>query len=473
MVVLKFGGTSVENADAIDRVLRIVTSRASEQPVVVVSALAGVTDQLLATANSALAGDLVRSLKQLASMRERHESLVRALLSEAADEVLPHLAVLFDELEGVLRGIAALRQLTPRTTDQVASFGERLSSAILVAALRHDGLAAELVDSRECIVTNDRHTEAEPIIDLTYERVAARVLPVVEQGIVPVLPGFIAATVEGATTTLSRGGSDFTAALVGAALQADRIEIWTDTDGVLTADPRVEPAARTVESLSFDEAATCAAFGAKVLHPATLWPARQKGIPVHVLNSLRPGHRGTRVGPASHSRRQRCKSIAIKQGIASIDITAADGLRSDAFLQQLFTSLEQHGCTTDLVCVADRKVSALCDARRVTDELLADLASLGGVRVRRDLAIVCLIGERLRDYPEITAHLLALNADLEIQLVAQGPSEVSVAVALSEGNAAKAVRRLHRAFFENSDAVLTPPTLGVLSSGIQSSLAAD
>ena len=296
MIVMKFGGTSVEDAKAIERTAAIVKGRLAQKPVVVVSAMAKVTDQLLAMGRAAGTGDRKTALKLSRALRERHYNAAGELLGTALfTQFHGDLGVDFDALDELLRGIAAVGELTPRTTDHVAAFGELLSSKIITAALSARGMASLLVDSRECIVTDNTHTRATPLFEESNQRLESKLAPLLAADRVPVMGGFIGSTKAGITTTIGRGGSDFSAAIVGAALGAERIEIWTDVDGMMTTDPNLCPEARRIKVISFDEAAELAYFGAKVLHPATVLPAVQKNIPVYILNSRNPSCEGTRI----------------------------------------------------------------------------------------------------------------------------------------------------------------------------------
>ena len=316
MIVMKFGGTSVQDAEAIDRAASIVRERLPQKPVVVVSAMAKVTDQLLTMARAAGAGDRKAALKLSRALRERHYNTAGELLGTALfTQFHSDLGVEFEALDELLRGIAAVGELTPRTTDHVAAFGEVLSSRIVKAAFAARGIEAALIDSRQCIVTDSAHTRATPLMQETHERLQAKVQPAVGEGCVPVMGGFIGATKAGVTTTIGRGGSDYSAAIVGAELGAERIEIWTDVDGMMTTDPNLCPDARRIKVISFDEAAELAYFGAKVLHPATVLPAIQKNIPVYILNSRNPECEGTRIAARVPHCRNYFKAIAAKKRI--------------------------------------------------------------------------------------------------------------------------------------------------------------
>ena len=296
IVVMKFGGTSVEDPAAISRTAGIVAGRLAlgKRPVVVVSALAKVTDQLLRAASAAACGDRTGALAISSRLRCRHRDTAAALVKDSA-ELVSLIDQKFDSLDEILRGLAAILELTPRISDLVVSYGERISSRIVAAAFRDRGIDAAHVDAREVIVTDSQFGKAIPQDTQTEKRSEEHLRPLLDANKVPVMGGFIASNEDGITTTLGRGGSDFTGALVGGALNADSIEIWTDVDGIMTCDPRVCPEALRVKVISFEEAAELAYFGAKVLHPATILPAVKKNIPVLVLNSRNPSNEGTRI----------------------------------------------------------------------------------------------------------------------------------------------------------------------------------
>jgi aspartate kinase len=343
MLVMKFGGTSVACAESIARVGRIVRERLHLRPVVVVSALAGVTDSLHTMGALSRDGQLEEALSLLEASQDRHRETAKALLPNTnrgffEDALRP----LFDEARALLKAVFAVQELTPRTLDRLLGFGERWSSCLVAEALCTQGLRAVHVDACDVIITDSNYSHAAPLMDLIEARVASSIRPRVQSGCVPVLGGFIGSTEDGIATTLGRGGSDFTASILGASLNAESIEIWTDVDGMMTADPRICPDAQNIESISFDEAAELAHFGAKVLHPKTLQPAMDQGIPVYVLNSRHPENCGTRVEVTEASEEGRVRSVACKRGItggSSGDVTIQSLIAAE--LAQLCGSLER------------------------------------------------------------------------------------------------------------------------------------
>ncbi len=451
---MKFGGTSVEDATAIERTARIVAGRIAEgiQPVVVVSAMAKVTDQLLAAAAAAGAGDKEGALRLSARIRERHlETAGQLLKGPALLPIAEVTAADFDALEEVLRGLAAVGELTPRTTDLVASYGERLSSRIVAAAFEERGLRGTHVDARTCIITDAQHTRAIPQDDLIAERLRQHVLPHAREGRTVVMGGFIGSTVAGATTTLGRGGSDFSAALVGGGLHAEAIEIWTDVNGIMTADPRVCPDALRVRTISFEEAAELAYFGAKVLHPATILPAVQKNIPVLVLNSRDPKNEGTRITALAPPCRSPFKSIAAKKRLTIIDMVASRMLMSHGYLHAIFEVFDRHKCPVDMVSTSEVSISLTVDSNERLPEIAADLRKLADVKYEGRKALVCLVGENVRGRNGISGRVFTAVEHINVRMISQGASEINMSFMIDEDDVEEAVRALHRTFFADPD----------------------
>lgn len=452
MIVMKFGGTSVQDAEAIDRAAAIVKARLPQKPVVVVSAMAKVTDQLLAMARAAGSGDRKTALKLSRALRERHYNTAGELLGTALfTQFHGDLGVDFEALDELLRGIVAVGELTPRTTDHVAAFGEVLSSRIVKAAFSARGIEAALVDSRQCIVTDAAHTRAAPLMQETRERLHSKVQPLVTDGQVPVMGGFIGATKAGVTTTIGRGGSDYSAAIVGAELGAERIEIWTDVDGMLTTDPNLCPDARRIKVISFDEAAELAYFGAKVLHPATVLPAIHKNIPVYVLNSRNPECEGTRIAARVPHCRNFFKAIAAKKRITIIDVAAPRMLLAHGFMRAIFEAFDRHRIPVDVVSTSEVSVSLTVDSNESIPALAADLAKLADVKYEGRKAIVCLVGENLRETPGVAARVFGELNDIKIRMISQGASEINLTFVIEEDDVPQVIQRLHKVFFSDLD----------------------
>jgi len=449
---MKFGGTSVEDAEAIDRVAGIVKSRLAERPFVVVSAMAKVTDQLLAMAAAAGRGERDQALEICRALRERHYLTVGELLDTGLHtELHRELGLEFDSLDELLRGISAVGELTPRTSDYVVSFGERLSSMIAAAAFLARDIPATLVDPRQVIVTDAQHSRAVPQVEEINDRLHDRVQPLIEQRRLPIMGGFVGATREGVTTTIGRGGSDFSAALVGAGLNAERIEIWTDVDGMKTTDPRICADARRIKVISFEEAAELAYFGAKVLHPATVLPAVEKNIPVLVLNSRNPSNEGTLILARTPRSRSLFKAIAAKSRITVIDIVAARMLMAHGFLAQVFEVFARHHCAVDVVSTSEVSISLTVDSNEAIPQIAADLEKLAFVKYSGRKAIVCLVGENLRDTPGVAAQIFDAIRHINVRMISQGASEINLTFVIDEADVPEAVRRLHARFFSDVD----------------------
>jgi aspartate kinase len=452
VMVMKFGGTSVQDAQAIDRIAKIVRDRLAEEPVVVVSALAKITDQLLAMAAAAEAGDRARVLDLCRGARERHYATASDLLGEKAFAPLaPVLEADFNGLEDLLRGVVAVGELTARTTDTISGFGERVSSKIAAAAFAQRGIDAAHVDSRQCVVTDANFGKAVPQFEETNARLIEIVKPLLDRGRVPVMGGFIGSTREGIATTLGRGGSDFSAAIVGAGLGATRIEIWTDVDGMMTTDPNMCPDARRIKTISFEEAAELAYFGAKVLHPATLLPAIQKNIPVLILNSRNPGCEGTRITATAPKSKSVFKAIAAKKRITIVDVVATRMLMAHGFLKSIFEVFADHRCPVDMVSTSEVSVSVTVDSNESIAAIAADLGKLADVKYEGRKAIVCLVGENIRNTPGIAARVFSAIADVNIQMISQGASEINISFVIDEPDVPKVVSRLHQVFFSEID----------------------
>jgi aspartate kinase len=452
MIVMKFGGTSVQDAKAIDRVATIVQGRLAQKPVVVVSAMAKVTDTLLTMAKAAGAGERKAALKLCRSLQERHYSTASELLGTALfTEFHSDLGSEFEALDELLRGISAVGEITPRTTDYVAAFGEMLSSKIVAAAFAARDLNGVHVDSREVLVTDSNYMQAVPQFEDTNAKLREKVRPLLDQGKVPVMGGFIGASRAGITTTIGRGGSDFSAAIFGAGLEAERIEIWTDVDGILTTDPRICSDARRIKVISFDEAAELAYFGAKVLHPATVLPAIQKNIPVYVLNSLNPSCEGTRITTRAPQGKNIFKAIAAKKRITIVDVAAPRMLLAHGFLRGIFEAFDRHQVSIDVVSTSEVSVSLTVDSNQAIPALAADLAKIADVKYEGRKAIVCLVGENLRDTPGIAALVFRELADKKIRMISQGASEINLTFVIEEDEVPEVIQRLHKTFFSELD----------------------
>jgi aspartate kinase len=451
MIVMKFGGTSVKDPEAVRRVVHVV-GRERRPRLVVVSALSKVTDALLEAARLAERGDEAGARQAVQALHRRHEEmagLVRA--TERRADLLAAVDALFDELTAIVRALAVVEEVSPRSADAILAFGELASSRIVAAALEDAGVGARWLDPRAVLVTDARHGAALPDPAATDARLRSLVRPLLAEGLVPVVGGFVGATAAGLTTTLGRGGSDYSAALFGAGLEADEIQIWTDVDGMLTADPRVVAGPRVVPRLSFDEASELAYFGAKVLHPSTILPAVGLGIPVRILNSQRPEAPGTLITRGGAEGGAGPVAIACKRGVTRIDIASTRMLMAYGFLRRVFEAFERFKTPVDVVTTSEVSVSVTVDDSRALDAILGELRGFADVAREDDMAIVCAVGERLRTDPRLATRVLSALEGLPLAMVSQGGSRKNITVVLRDADAPLAMERLHRRFFEDLD----------------------
>ena len=457
LLVMKFGGTSVEDATAILRTAGIVRGRRDRgyTPIVVVSAMAKVTDQLLEATAAAAAGKRPEALAVSARLRARHQSTAAELLGTedgaAAGEMRDWVDQEFAAMDEVLRGLVAVGELTPRIRDMIVSYGERLSSYIIATAFTRLGLDAAHVDARNCIITDAQHGRAIPDDQLIEQRLRRDVLPPAAEGRTVVMGGFIGATEQGRTTTLGRGGSDFTAALVGGGIDAEAIEIWTDVDGIMTTDPRLVPGALRVKAISFEEAAELAYFGAKVLHPATILPAVKKNIPVLVLNSRNPANEGTRISAVAPHCSSPFKSIAAKKRLTIIDVVASRMLMTHGYLKSIFDIFDKHKCSIDMVSTSEVSVSLTVDSNEKLAEIAADLSLIADVKYEGRKALICLVGEDIRGRSGMAARVFGAVRHVNMRMISQGASEINMSFMIDEDDVEEAVRALHAEFFSDPD----------------------
>jgi len=456
LVVMKFGGTSVEDATAIQRTAAIVAGRVQNglNPIVVVSAMAKVTDQLLACSAAAYAGrgDKDVALEISGRLRVRHIDTASLLASgDRLDALHATIHRDFDALDELLHGIAALGELTPRTNDLVVSFGERLSSAMVAAAFAELGMDGVHIDARRCIITDSHHGKAAPNEQAIEAALIDLVLPLADENKIPVMGGFIGSNAEGATTTLGRGGSDYTAALVGGGLHAGAIEIWTDVNGIMTTDPRICSDALRVKTISFEEAAELAYFGAKVLHPATILPAVQKNIPVWVLNSRNASNEGTKITAVPAPCASPFKCIAAKKRLTIIDIVASRMLLAHGFLKAVFDIFDKHKCAIDMVSTSEVSISVTVDSNDSLPAICAELRQIADVQYEGAKALICLVGEDIRGHAGIAAQVFSAVQHVNIRMISQGASEINMSFMIDESDVEEAVRSLHKKFFAAPD----------------------
>jgi aspartate kinase len=454
LVVMKFGGTSVEDAAAIKRTGSIVAGRRERglETVVVVSAMAKVTNVLIEAGEAASKGEKKSALTISAGLRQRHlETASQLLKPDALEQLKIWLNSKFDVLDELLSGIAAVREITSRTGDQVLAYGERLSSRMIAVYFAQENLNGVHVDARDCIVTNDDHGKAIPQPAAIEVRLHEHVMPLIKENKTVVMGGFIASTPEGVTTTLGRGGSDYTAALVGRGLHASAIEIWTDVNGIMTTDPRICPDALRVKHISFEEAAELAYFGAKVLHPATILPAVQKNIPVYVLNSRNAANEGTRITAVAPRCRSPFKCIAAKKKLTIIDIVSSGMLMSHGYMKAVFDIFDKYKVVIDMVSTSEVSISVTVDSNEHLPEICAELGKIADVKYEGNKALICLVGEDIRGICGMAARVFSAVNHINVRMISQGASEINMSFMIEEQDAEEAIRSLHGVFFADAD----------------------
>jgi len=437
---MKFGGTSVESAEAIDRVAGIVHARITRHPVVVVSAMGKTTNTLLAIAQAAAAGDRERALSMLSALSDFHRRE-----SGALEELEP----LFGELAELVNALAITRELTPSAADAFASYGERLSSLVVTAHLRRSGVDAVHLDARTVIITDHRHTQAAPCLAETFARLSA-VVPALARDHVVVMGGFIGATMAGVTTTLGRGGSDYSAALVGAGIDAEEIQIWTDVDGMLTCDPTIHPGGYRVQFCSFAEAAELAYFGAKVLHPATVLPAIERDIPVRILNSRRAEIDGTLITATAPRCANAIRSIACKRAITLVTIVSTRMFMAHGFLHRVFEIFDRFETPVDMIATSEVSVSLTIDDARALDAIRAEIEGFAEVSVESDQCIVCLVGDDIRRTPGVAARVFGAIRNVNVRMISQGASLRNISLVVRDADLHRVVASLHGEFFDGA-----------------------
>ena len=460
LITMKFGGTSMGSASAIDQVAAIICQQRADgdQVLAVVSAMSGTTDSLLNAAQAAVRGDTAAHLNTIETMRVRHISTAQTLITDSAElaAVSSDIEALLTDLTALCHSLDVLREATPRAMDRVASFGERLSARLLAARLRQLGVESTAIDATEVIVTDDNFQDASPLMDETRSKVQAHLIPMLSRSAVPVVTGFVGATKDGLTTTLGRGGSDFSGAILGAAADTDQLWIYTDVDGVMTTDPRLVKEARVLPVLSYAEVGELAYFGAKVLHPKTVQPIVDRGVPLRVRNTFNPTHMGTLVQPNSEIAPGVIKAITIVKDVQMLSVEGrgmigVPGIAGRTFmatarananiLMFLQASSEQSFC---FVLPSSRTPAAL---ESIREELHAEIArrDVERVWVQEDIVIVTAVGKGVRNQPGVAARLFGALADEHVNVLAivQGSSECSISLIVSAADASITVNALH------------------------------
>ena len=448
---MKFGGTSNQDAAAMSNVIRIVKAHLAEQPIVVISAIAKATNELEQTARLAASGAEDEAVGIVTKLFERHNTIIdnliksRAWAAELEAVFYEHLA----EIKAMVKGLAILRELTPRTTDAICSYGERLSSRIVAAGLQEAGVDAVWVDAKEFMITDEDFGCAQPLMEFITSNLESVVRPILDKGQTPVTQGFIGVTQSGAYTTMGRESSDYSASIIGAAMNAERVQIWTDVDGILTADPRMVSDTKKVNRMSFEEAFELSYFGAKVLHPNTMLPVLEKKIPVEILNSKHESSTGTLVDVATDEANvpPLIKSIAFKNNLSIISITPHKRFSQYLFWEGIFSVLTRYGVTTGMMATSEYSIAFTLESKLVVEGLLHDLEEFGIVKVFEGKGSLCLVGKGIRGTVGISDRIFNALASMNVAMVSYGASDMNMTVVIDENQIHNAINRLHREFF--------------------------
>jgi aspartokinase/homoserine dehydrogenase 1 len=461
LLTMKFGGTSVGSVEAITQAAAIVLdqARAWDRVAVVVSAMSGVTDALTRGALTASAGDEHTFRTIVTELRALHYRIVDGLLAPNGERtgLLATVDEYLDEFAAFCRSVHVLGEVTPRAMDAITSLGERLNARVLAAVLRQQGARSEAVDATELIVTDDTFQDAVPLMDATRARVTARLCPLLDQGVIPVVTGFIGATAAGVTTTLGRGGSDFSAAILGVCLDADEVWTWTDVDGVMSADPRLVADARVIPTLSYGEVGELAYFGAKVLHPRTIRPVVERGIPLWVKNTFNPAYPGTRIVAEPEATPGTVKAITAIKGLSMVTVEGRGMMGVPGIAARTFAAVASQGASVLMISQAssEQSISFVLPTATVPAVIRAVEAEMALELARRDVdrvwsldevVIVTGVGAGMRGTPGVAYRVFGAlaRAGINVIAVAQGSSECSISLVVAAADAAEAVRQIHR-----------------------------
>ncbi len=444
MIVMKFGGSSVKDAERIRYVVSLIEQRLNQKPIIVFSAMGKTTDGLLEAGRKALVGEV-----DIAALKDHHFQVCQDL-GIATDSIAP----LFDELLDLLKGIALIKEFSPKTSDYLVSFGERLSVRVISGYLNLKGIKARSFDGWETgIITDSNFIEAE-VLPETYDRIAAELGSLkTNYTFTPIVTGFIAKDTSGSITTLGRGGSDLTAALLGSALEVEEIQVWKDVDGILTCDPRVVSAARPVPEISFEEASELAYFGAKVLHPLSIQPAMARGIPVRVKNSYNPEHPGSVIVGESSPSPTLVKTITCKRDVTLVDIVSTRMLGQFGFLAKVFQSFNENKISVDMVATSEVSVSLTLNSKHDLTNIEKALSEIARVNISRKKALLSLIGD-VKHSSSILRSVFTVLADknINVQMISQGASKVNIGFIVEDSEVDNCIKALHAFFFEQCGA---------------------
>jgi len=452
MIIMKFGGTSTQDAAAMANVVRIVKSRLGERPFVVISAIAQATNMLEKTGHLAAEGNRGEARTVLLKLFDRHYKIIDELIKDKNRhrELRGIISSSLNELEELIKGVAILRELTPRAMDAFCTYGEILSSRIVTSALEESGVKSAWLDTKEFMITDDNFTRAAPAMDLIGKSLTALTEPILRHEKVPVTQGFIGVTQSGCRTTMGRESSDYSASIIGSVLNASDIQIWTDVDGVLTADPAVVAAPRKIKVLSFEEAYELSYFGAKVLHPGTMLPALKKNIPIHIYNSRRPELSGTLVTKAADPGGTLVKSIAYKRNAVVLNVIPRKRFSPYLLWEHVYSVLTKHDIVALMTATSEHSCSVVIEANVHLASLVQEIAEMGAVTVFEGKGIVSIVGSNIRNASGLLDRIFRPISDLGITMISFGASNSSLNLVLDDAVLPQAVRSIHAEFFESN-----------------------
>jgi aspartate kinase len=450
MIVMKFGGTSVQDADAIANVVQIVNTRLDRKPVVVISAIAQATNMLERAGRLAADGNAGEARDLVLKLIERHNTIVDTLVQDKHRhrELRTIISTSLAELDELVKGVSILRELTPRSIDALCSYGELLSSRIVAACLQQANIDAVWLDTKDFMVTDEHHGAASPMMDVLEQRLSEAAFPMLRDGKVIVTQGFIGVSPSGRRTTMGRESSDYSATIIGCAMNAESVEIWTDVDGILTADPRVVPAAKKVKVISPEEAFELSYFGAKVLHPNTMLPAIEKHIPVRILNSKNPQSSGTLISAQASLNGTVAKSVASKRNIVLLNVSPRNRLGQYIFWEHVYSVLTRHNALAHTTATSEYRIAIALDTAQNIPAIVHDVSAVANVDFVEGRGIVCVVGQNLRNSPHIVSTILNAVGNIGVSMISFGPSSSNLTIIVPDDAVPDAVKRVHAALFE-------------------------
>ena len=453
MYVMKFGGTSVGSAQSMHQVIQLVKDALTESkkpPVVVLSAMSGITNKLIEAGEYALNKQVDKAKNIIDQIRAHHKSTIESLFSEEniQQQLLQQLEKYYDELIVICQGVAYLGELSKRSLDAISGIGELLSSKIIGALANREGIPSAWIDAREFLITDDNFNKASPLWDKLIPAANEKLLPLLKQNKVVFTQGFIGSTTDGISTTLGRGGSDYSASIIGVTVNAKEIQIWTDVDGMMSADPRIVPNAKLLSEVSFQEASELAYFGAKVLHPLTIKPAVEKNIPVRILNTFNTKSAGTLIKGQVATNGETVRAVATKKGIRAIFLSSPRMLMTHGFLAQVFSVFDKYKVPIDLISTSEISVAMTVDSKENIEGLLSELNQFGEINIMDDVAIVSVVGRQFRYQNGIAGRVFNALKDVNIMVISGGASDINLNFVISSKDADKAIKQLHTEFFK-------------------------